>query len=356
MGRIARVQAGSLPHNLMAYLGLLWLRDFGCSGISKRITWSYDTMQELKSDNKLDIVETLSVIGSIGGAIASVISQQIVFASIAIPLSLSVTLNLLNRRRLLDASSQSNQTAIAQIVRENFKTQEQVGTQASQLTQLQQLTTRKNGEQNKVETLTQQLAELGQSQNNYNLAIAQVRQENVETQAKFETLTQQLAELQQLTTNNFLVESQSNKNLNEYTQTLLNEQAKLAKTVDCLREIETCSQTIRLNPNHATAYYNRGLSYERLEDQEAAIGDYSEAIRLNPSYVEAYHSRGLIRAALGNKKGAVNDLRTAAKLFFEQGDIANYQIAKDFGKQLYQIDLQPQTEVFFEVAVERLFA
>lgn len=251
-------------------------------------------MQELKSDNKLDIVETLSVIGSIGGTIASLVFNQIALASI--PLSVSVALNLLNRRRLLDASSQSNQTAITQIIQENFKTQEQV-----------------------------------------------------------ETFTQQLAELQQLTTNNFLVERQSNKNLNEYTQTLLNEQAKLAKSVDCLREIETCSQTIRINPNHATAYYNRGLSYERLEDQEAAIGDYSEAIRLNPNYVEAYHSRGLVRANLGNKKGAVNDLRAAAKLFFEQGDIAKYQTAKDFSKQIYELDSQPQTDIFSEVAVERLF-
>ena len=250
-------------------------------------------MQGLKSDNKLDIVETVSVIGSIGGAIASLILNQVALASI--PLSMSVALNLLNRRRLLDASSQSNQTAIAQIVHENFKTQEQVGTQASQLTQLQQLTTN-------------------------------------------------------------LVPNQGNKNLNEYTQNLLNEQAKLAKTVDCLREIETCSQTIRSNPSHATAYYNRGLSYERLGEQEAAIGDYSEAIRLNPNYAEAYNSRGLAHTDLGNKKGAVNDLRTAAKLFFEQGDIANYQIAKDFSKQLYEIDSQPQTDVFSEVAVERLFA
>jgi tetratricopeptide (TPR) repeat protein len=275
-------------------------------------------MQELKSDNKLDIVETLSVIGSIGGAIASLVFNQIALASI--PLSVSVALNLLNRRRLLDASSQSNQTAIAQIVHENFKIQEQVGTLTEKLTQLQQLTTKKNGE----------------------------------TQDKVGTLTQQLAELQQLTTN--LVPNQDNKNLNEYTQNLLNEQAKLANTVDCLREIETCSQTIRVNPNHATAYYNRGLRYERLGEQEAALGDYSEAIRLNPNYVEAYNSRGLAHAELGNKKGAVNDLRTSAKLFFEQGDIANYQIAKDFSKQLYEIESQPKTDVFSEVAVERLFA
>lgn len=166
--------------------------------------------------------------------------------------------------------------------------------------------------------------------------------------------TQQLAELQQLTTNNLV--DQGNKNLNEYTQTLLNKQAKLAKTVDCLREIETCSQTIRINPNVATVYYNWGLSYKRLKEQEAAIGDYNEAIRLNLNYVEAYNSLGLAYAELGNKKEAVKDLRAATKPFFEQGDITKYQTAKDFNKQLYDLDSQPQTNVFSEVAVERLFA
>lgn len=182
-------------------------------------------MQELKSDNKLDIVETLSVIGSIGGAVASLVFQQI--ALVFIPLSVSVALNLLNRRWLLDASSQNNQTAIAQIGRDNFKTQEQVGTLASQLTQLQQLTTKNNGEQEQFGTFTKQLVQLqqlttdlSQSQNNYHLAIAQVRQENGEIQQQVGMFTQQLAELQQLTTNNLV--AQSNKNLNEYTQTLLN--------------------------------------------------------------------------------------------------------------------------------------
>jgi len=71
-------------------------------------------MQELKSDNKLDIVETVSVIGSIGGAIASLVLTKL---HLLLFLSISVALNLLNRRRLLEASSQNNQTAIAQIVR-----------------------------------------------------------------------------------------------------------------------------------------------------------------------------------------------------------------------------------------------
>ena len=44
----------------------------------------------------LDIVETVSVVGSIGGSIASIFINQAALA--AIPLSITVMLNLINRR------------------------------------------------------------------------------------------------------------------------------------------------------------------------------------------------------------------------------------------------------------------
>lgn len=242
----------------------------------------------IKNYQWLEIVETLSMVGSIGGSIASVISQQVVFASI--PLSLSVALNLVNRRRLLDEINQSNQTAIAQIV-----------------------------------------------------------QESGETQVKLGTLTEQLAEVQQLT----ITLDQGTNNLQDYTQSLHNEQTKIAALVGCLQEIETCTQTIRANPKYAQAYYNRGLTYQRLGDKEGAIGDFNEAILINPSYAQAYHTRGLVRADLGDKKGAVEDLREAAKHFFEEGDIANYQTARFLSKNLHDLN---RTNASEEVAVERLFS
>lgn len=245
----------------------------------------------IKNFSWLEIVEALSVLGSIGGSIVSVISQQIVFASI--PLSLSVALNLVNRRRILDEISQSNQTAIAQSAREN-----------------------------------------------------------VETQAKIGTLTEQLAEVQQLTTDL----GQGTSNLQNSTERLHNEQAKIAEMVSYLQEIETYTQTVRINPNYAEAYYNRGIIYQRLGDKQGAIGDFTEAIRISPSYAKSYHARGLIRAELGDKKRAVADLRKAAKHFFEEGNIANYQTARDLSKKFHELSLQPRTEASEEVAVEYLFS
>jgi tetratricopeptide (TPR) repeat protein len=116
------------------------------------------------------------------------------------------------------------------------------------------------------------------------------------------------------------------------------------------------NQTIRINPDNANAYYNRGLTYQHLGNKNVAIGDYTEAIRINPSYAEAYHSWGLARADLKDKKGAVEDLREAAKLFFDAGDIANYQTARDLSKKFHELSLQPGTDASEEVTVECLFA
>ncbi len=48
----------------------------------------------------LEIIEIGSVIGAVGGTLASLITQQFFLASI--PLSVSVGLNLFNRRQLLN--------------------------------------------------------------------------------------------------------------------------------------------------------------------------------------------------------------------------------------------------------------
>lgn len=285
----------------------------------------------MKKYDGLDVVEALSVLGSIGGSIASVVFQEVVFASI--PLSLSVALNLANRRRLLDAINQSNQTAIAHLTQQNVATQTELGTLTEQLTEVRQLTT-----------------DMGQSISN--LSIAHLTQQNVETQAKLGTLTEQLIEVRQLTTNL----GQSISNLEKYTQVTHAENTKIVEIVGCLQEISTCSQTISINSNDANAYYNRGLNYEQLEDKESAIRDYTEAIRINPNYAEAYYKRAIARADLGNKKGAVEDLREAAKLFFDKGDIANYQKARDLSKKFHELSSQFRIDAFEELAVERLFS
>ena len=58
------------------------------------------------------------------------------------------------------------------------------------------------------------------------------------------------------------------------------------------------TKAIRLDPQYAKAYNNRGLGYAELKQYERAIGDYDEAIRLDPKEARAYNNRGLGYAEL----------------------------------------------------------
>ena len=51
-------------------------------------------------------------------------------------------------------------------------------------------------------------------------------------------------------------------------------------------------ESIRLNPELALAYSNRGLAYDDLGQHQRAIQDYDEGIRRDPELALAYNNRG----------------------------------------------------------------
>jgi tetratricopeptide (TPR) repeat protein len=73
-------------------------------------------------------------------------------------------------------------------------------------------------------------------------------------------------------------------------------------------------QAIRLNPKYALAYYNRGKARSELGDRQGAIADYDQAIRIDPKDAFAYYNRGNIRSGLGDKQGAIADYDQAILL------------------------------------------
>lgn len=210
-----------------------------------------------KPQHWLDLTEVVVAVGSAGGAIAAIVSQQVLFASLAtIPLSVSVMLNLMNRKQLL----QADQTAIA--------------------------------------TMMVQQARLHQS-----------------SSPQGEVPNQQ-------------------QGLPEGNQQNGAEPGQVTPTVVSADQV---------NLNHAKSYYNRGLTHQRQEEMEKAIADYTEAICLAPSYAKPYYNRGLAHIHLGNKQDALEDLRAAARYFLEQGDITNYNLAKDQSKQLHNLQSRQQS-------------
>ena len=71
---------------------------------------------------------------------------------------------------------------------------------------------------------------------------------------------------------------------------------------------------IQLNPNHATALFNRGHARELRGDLAGAIADYSAALHADPRHVMACYNRGLVRQQQGDLAGAADDFAHALEL------------------------------------------
>ena len=74
------------------------------------------------------------------------------------------------------------------------------------------------------------------------------------------------------------------------------------------------TQSIRLNPDDADAYNNRGIAKSKLGQHFAAIADYDIAIRLNPDDADTYYNRGIAKDDLGQHFAAIADYDIAIRL------------------------------------------
>jgi tetratricopeptide (TPR) repeat protein len=259
-------------------------------------------MLEISSNqNKhwLEIAEVISLIGSFGGSVASLVFEQFLFASL--PLSVCIALNLANRKRLIHLLTEENQQAIATIIEQN--------------------------QQEKID-LSQQWQQLQQSTDE------QLTQQNKDNQKNLLTLSTQIKKVEQSIADldkSTQIQSDRLKQINHH-------QHHLEKAVSYLSEINSCSQALLLTPLSAELYYRRGDSYRCLGNQHRALEDYTKTLELEPNHAFAYHHRGLVNADLGNKKAAVEDLRKASKYYFERGDLVNYQKTKDMSQALHQLN------------------
>ncbi len=94
------------------------------------------------------------------------------------------------------------------------------------------------------------------------------------------------------------------------------------------------NQAIKLKPDYADAYYNRGLAKYNLGDNQGAIVDYNQAIKLNPNLAVPYYNRSLIYKELNDNEKAIKDFRQAAKLYQQQNQMQDYQDALNRLKEL----------------------
>ena len=107
--------------------------------------------------------------------------------------------------------------------------------------------------------------------------------------------------------------------------------SKLEKYEEAIADF---NKAISINPQDDRAYNNRGIAKGKLKKYEEAIADFNEAIRLNPKFAEAYHGRGNIYKEIEEYEKARADLQHALELATEQD---NQALAQDVQKLLDEL-------------------
>lgn len=183
--------------------------------------------ENTKNYSALDIVEIVSAVASVGGAIASVVFQQIAFASL--PLSLSVALNLVNRRQQIARLDLADRTIM-----------EQLSNAISQ-------------NQNAIQTTSQELTELSQAKDQLGTIVEYLK--------KIEGYNQAI--------------QGDSKDVDAYYQRGVNLELLGHKEA----AIADYNRALQLNNSHAYAYYNRGLLLGNLGDRRGAVDDLRAAAK-----------------------------------------------------------------------------
>jgi len=80
---------------------------------------------------------------------------------------------------------------------------------------------------------------------------------------------------------------------------------------EALRDL---NQAVKLNPNEAMFYSNRGNIFFDLGQDDQALFDYNNCIRLDSTDENAFANRGAIYGRRGNYDQALNDLNNAVRL------------------------------------------
>jgi tetratricopeptide (TPR) repeat protein len=78
--------------------------------------------------------------------------------------------------------------------------------------------------------------------------------------------------------------------------------------------IKAYDKAIRLDPNDAAAWYNKGLALSDQGKYDEALKAYDEAIRLNPDFAKAWYAKGAALEAQSNTAAANAALAKAKEL------------------------------------------
>lgn len=78
--------------------------------------------------------------------------------------------------------------------------------------------------------------------------------------------------------------------------------------------IECFNMAIKIDPNIATFYYNRGNTYLDIENYTNAINDYDNAIKLNSNVPIYFYNRGIAKYNINEFDEAIKDFKIALSM------------------------------------------
>ncbi len=92
--------------------------------------------------------------------------------------------------------------------------------------------------------------------------------------------------------------------------------------------IADLNKVLKLFPDFAYAYYNRGNLKARSGDLPAAFDDYTKAIEQHPHFAEAYYNRGMVQLMMKDTRKGYLDLSKAGELGIEEA----YELLKRYAE------------------------
>jgi len=76
------------------------------------------------------------------------------------------------------------------------------------------------------------------------------------------------------------------------------------------------AKAIEINPNHAEAWYGKGVALGKLGKHEEALKCYEKAIEINPNHAKAWYGKGAALKSSGRATEAQKCFVEAKKLGF----------------------------------------
>ena len=106
--------------------------------------------------------------------------------------------------------------------------------------------------------------------------------------------------------------------------------------------LQDFNTAIRLRPNFARALFKRGNTKARLNDLQGALADYNETLRLDPKSADAYFNRGVVFYKLGDQRTALADLQQAQGLYSAAGDQGGAQRSASAAREVQSTPPPPR--------------